>query len=576
MGMMERFPLNPAITFRENQIDGVDALMAYWAAGGGHPVLDIATGGGKSITIGEICRRILNVAPLTRIGVLTLSQELVEQDYKDIKFVCPKIPAGIVMASLNKKQFDKQVIVGSIQTLYTSLGKTGGFHVILVDEGHTVALLGKPDPETGEIPEDTTMFGKFIDANAKIVPNYRMCALTATPWRDNNLPIFGWERGRFTEVIYRYSIGQAIEKGYLVPPINEIQAERISTAGVKVSSQTGDYIEKQLAKKIENDDAVNIPAVAKTIEALETRNSAVVFCVSIQHAYNVQKMFHEAGVDAEVVHGNSGAHKMTNGKRRSIIKRFRAGKFRVLINCLVLLIGFDHKALDLITVLRPTKSSAAWLQLIGRGLRCCEETGKTNCLVLDYTENTEYFGPIDLITAPKPPKPKVRESEVGNIKECPSCKELIPLTARKCPAEGCDHEFVSFSEPTGPDIRDEASQAQLLSTQAVPDRLFRCTGWLTGPHQKLGKPTSMRVDYLDGMRTRASDWICFSHSGAPRSRATRWWHIHGGQQPAPNTTEEALSRIHELQTPSAITCRKDGKWEKVVGQRFGNVIDEDL
>lgn len=572
MTKRELFPLNPVIQFRKNQLEGVDAVIDYWSRGGRHPVLNVATGGGKSITIGEICRRLLNIAPSTRIGVVTLSQELVQQDYNDIKLVCPKIPVGIVMAALGKRQYDKQVIVGSIQTLYKSLGKTGGFHVILVDECHTISLLAKPDEETGEIPEDVTMFGRFLEENAKIVPKFRMCGLTATPWRQNNLPICGWERGRFSEIIYTFSIAEALELGYLVPPQNQEVPEKISTAGLKTSAATGDYVERQLAEAA-NDDAINIPAVAATIEALKERNSAVVFCTSIEHAYRVRDLFRESGVHAEAVHGSSGGYKMSKTQRRKIIQGFRDGKYKVLVNCLVLLIGFDHKALDVITCLRPTKSSAAWLQLIGRGLRCSPETNKTDCLVLDYTENTEYFGPIDAIEPPKPPErrmTKKREDELGNIKECDNCRELIPIQSRTCPS--CGNEFPGMGS-RGPEINDVHSTAALLSSQTAVDRMFHCTGLMFAPHRKLGKPDTLRVDYYDGMRIRASEWVCFDHDGAPRVKATSWWHRMGGQQPAPNSVEEAYQRRLEIAQPTAITCRKDGKWDRVVKVTWEELAD---
>ena len=100
--MNERFPLNPKVTLRRCQSEAVAALLDYWRGGGKNPVLNLATGSGKSITIGEIVRRILNASPTTRIGVVTINQELVKQDYEDIKLVCPRIPVGIVMASLKR------------------------------------------------------------------------------------------------------------------------------------------------------------------------------------------------------------------------------------------------------------------------------------------------------------------------------------------------------------------------------------------------------------------------------------------------------------------------------------------
>ncbi|MFG6500186.1 helicase-related protein [Sulfitobacter sp. 1A15106] len=564
--MPDRFPLNPKVQFRQHQMEAPQALMDYWRKGGGNPVIDIATGGGKSILIAEAVRQILNVAPHSRIGIITISKELVTQNEDACKLVCPRMPTGVVMAGLNRKEYKSQVIIGSVQTLYRALGKTGGFHAILVDECHLVPLFPAFDQEAGERKPDTTMFGKLLAENAKIVPNFRIAGFTATPWRESNMPIFGWERGRFSEVIYRMGIGEAIEKGYLVPPVTRVMENQINTAGLKVSSATGDFIEKQLAA-VANDDKINIPAVRDTIEALETRNSAVVFCASIDHATRVRDIFRDAGTPAEVVHGQ-----LKKAEREKIINDFRAGKFRVLVNCQVLLIGFDHKALDLITVLRPTRSSSAWLQLVGRGLRVSPTTDKLDCLVLDYTENSEHFGPIDLIEAPKPPKPKLpREDDIGNLRDCPECMALVSISSRVCP--GCGYEFPVTEK--GLQIADEASQAVLLSTQSLPDRKFKVTSWMSSRQQKMGKPPYLRVDHFDGYKTRCSEFILLEHGGAPRSRATRWWAEHGGLNPAPETVDEALQRWSEVKPPSAVVLRKDGKWDRVVGRTFGEVITEE-
>jgi DNA repair protein RadD len=96
---------------------------------------------------------------------------------------------------------------------------------------------------------------------------------------------------------------------------------------------------------------------------------------------------------------------------------------------------------------------------------------------------------------------------------------------------------------------------------------------MTGIHTKIGKPTSLRVDYYDGMKTRASEWICFNHIGAPRVRATRWWLWMGGQNPPPESTEAAYERRDELTRPSAIKVRKDGKYDRVIGVSFGEVSE---
>ena len=65
----------------------------------------------------------------------------------------------------------------------------------------------------------------------------------------------------------------------------------------------------------------------------------------------------------------------------------------------VLTTGFNAPAVDLIAMLRPTKSAGLYVQMVGRGSRL--SPGKENCLVLDFAGNIETHGPIDLIAVTK-------------------------------------------------------------------------------------------------------------------------------------------------------------------------------
>ena len=66
----------------------------------------------------------------------------------------------------------------------------------------------------------------------------------------------------------------------------------------------------------------------------------------------------------------------------------------------VLTTGFNAPAVDLIAMLRPTKSAGLYVQMAGRGTRLAP--GKQNCLVLDFAGNVSRHGPIDLVEPRKP------------------------------------------------------------------------------------------------------------------------------------------------------------------------------
>jgi len=542
------------IELRDHQHEAAVKLIEYWQSGGGNPVINAATGTGKSILISNICRHILQVDAAARIGVLTTSKELVKQDYEALHALMPFAPAGIVMSGLNRKDYDSQIVVGSVQTLYRAINKTGGFHILLVDECHLAP--GKD--------KENSMYQKLFKANRGIVPNFKIVGLTATPWRAGFGPIYGWEKAIFDDVIYEIGIGEAIEKGYLVPPVTQVMDHRMDTSHLKVSRATGDYTDRDLAE-IADDDAINIPAVQETIKALTSggRNSAVVFCASIDHAETVRDLFRKFGEHAECVHGQ-----LKRAERDRVIDGFRAGEYRVITNCNVLTIGFDYPALDLVTVLRPTNSTALWLQVVGRGLRT--SPGKEDCLVLDFTDNSTTHGPIDLIKPPKPPAPKVPREDVGTLKDCPECMKMLPVQTRVCP--GCGFEFEFEDNPTA--INEDASAAPLLSTQAVKPSMFPIDSLFAAIHQKFGKPDSLRIDFMHNYKIRASTWLALGGFGGARYHAVSGWTDLGGALPAPTSAKEGLERIGELRTPDAILCKRDGKYERVVGYRFAKDQDQ--
>ena len=69
-------------------------------------------------------------------------------------------------------------------------------------------------------------------------------------------------------------------------------------------------------------------------------------------------------------------------EREALIAAFKRGDIRCLTNANVLTTGFNAPGVDLLAMLRPTKSAGLYVQIVGRGCRLAP--GKANCLVLDF------------------------------------------------------------------------------------------------------------------------------------------------------------------------------------------------
>jgi hypothetical protein len=104
---------------------------------------------------------------------------------------------------------------------------------------------------------------------------------------------------------------------------------------------------------------------------------ALGFCVSVDHARFMARVFRNAGVPAAAVWGDS-----PDEDRRAALDQLRRREIAVLFSVDLLNEGVDLPRVDTLLLLRPTDSPTLFLQQLGRGLRKHED--KTTCLVLDF------------------------------------------------------------------------------------------------------------------------------------------------------------------------------------------------
>lgn len=64
-------------------------------------------------------------------------------------------------------------------------------------------------------------------------------------------------------------------------------------------------------------------------------------------------------------------------------------------NCDVLTLGWDEPCVSCCVLARPTKSLARYIQAVGRVLRPCPESGKTDCIVLDHGNCVAEHGLVE-------------------------------------------------------------------------------------------------------------------------------------------------------------------------------------
>lgn len=343
------------LDLRDYQLETLKKISALYQRDIRRQLIILPTGSGKTVVFSHLSKRFGKPTL-----VLAHREELLLQAKDKIEMIWPEVDVGIVQA--NKDEFDKQVVVASIQTLsrperLNRLKKK--FGLVIADESHH-----STSPSWRTV---LTALGCFEKDGPLTV------GFTATPNRSDNVGL-----GEiFEEVAYQRSILDMMEDGYL----SDVRAIRINTqvdlSGVKVIA--GDYDENELARRVNNTERNNI--IVKAFLEHCTERTAVAFCANIAHAEDLANLFRQHGVTSEAV-----SSKIPNTKRRQILESFHKGEIQVLTNNNLLIEGWDEPRVNAVIMARPTQSESFFIQMVGRGLRLFP--GKQDCVILDITDNT--------------------------------------------------------------------------------------------------------------------------------------------------------------------------------------------
>ncbi|WWC87483.1 uncharacterized protein L201_002373 [Kwoniella dendrophila CBS 6074] len=285
------------------------------------------------------------------------------------------------------------IIIASVPTLThpDRLAKfnPSNFGLILVDEAHHAAA--------ASWLRVLHHFNANIDTSSD--PEYTEVADLAHP---HDVPIIGftasfirWDKRQlrkvFREVPFYVPYRDLIRDNYLVPAVGAVARASLKLSEIKETGEEGDYNIDQLSEKVNESEVIDL-VVRMWREKASDRRSTLVFCVCLDHLYNLQECFIRAGIDARSITGKTPVQ-----ERRQIMSDFGNGLFPVLLNCVVLTEGTDIPQIDCVFLARPTKSPGLLQQMIGRGLRPSPTTGKKDCLVIDIVDNESEIGSLDSI-----------------------------------------------------------------------------------------------------------------------------------------------------------------------------------
>ncbi len=539
---------------RYYQSEAVESLLNFLINNDtGNPIVDTPTGSGKSVILALFIYKVLQSYPSTRIMVLSHVKELVEQDARAILRVWPDAPIGVFSAGLGMKS-QGQITVAGIQSVWKMPVSFSPIDLVIIDECHLISK------------KSNTTYQQFIEGLKKHNPGLRIIGLSATPYRmDSGLLTQGKDR-LFTDIVYSVNVADLIAQGYLSPLISKSGLTKADLSNLK--TRGGEFIPAELAERMDKPELV-AGAIAEVLAYGQDRKAWLLFCSGVQHAEHVAEALRHNGIPTATISGDTPAR-----QRDYLINEFKAGRLRALTNADVLTTGFDYPQIDLIAMLRPTKSTGLYVQIVGRGLRPVYAQGypldnveerltamangsKANCLVLDFANNVAQHGPIDCIKIKPKAEKKEDQISVAPVKECPSCHSLLHASLAICPH--CGHEF-----PRNASHQAEADDAPLLSSQ-VKAKTYEVMAANYRRYQKPGKPATLLAEYQIGDMLSFSEYVPIEDPRPfVRKHAVQWFFDR--RMTCPENVEQALTLA--IPAPKTITVIPDGKYQRITQASF--------
>jgi DNA repair protein RadD len=401
------------VILRPNQIAAADAVEDAFRRGVNRPLVDSCVGSGKSLIMAELARR--EIARGGRVIVASHTRELVEQNAGACRAL--GLQTGINAAALNERTWRAPVISAAIQSIFRNAQSFGPISMLLADESHLW-----PHSEAG-------MYRGLVRDLGQV----RVAGFSGTVFRLQGGSLVEGEGAPFDKVVYRYSIIDGINDGYLVPAFSVTVDDKIDVSRLKTrqGEYTGESQDAQMVAAMDNH-------IAQMLHHGRTRRAWLVFEASTKAAKAMVVRLNEWGVPSGLVLGETPA-----AERAATIAAFRVGRLKCLVNVAALTTGFDVPEVDMLVMRFKTKSLGKYIQVTGRLLRtiggnitASTAAGKADGILLDYGSNVADHGPLDFIR-PKDTAARLVSCDAcgkrngGAAARCWSCDE--PMT-KLCPA----------------------------------------------------------------------------------------------------------------------------------------------
>ncbi len=317
-----------------------------------------ATGTGKTVMAAVDYLRLREALPRARLLFVAHRKEILEQSRATFCHAVRDHSFGELWVGGARPDHFEHVFA-SIQSLNAAgLGNLARDHfdVVIVDEFHHAAATS-------------------YEALLEHVRPIELLGLTATPERSDGLPILHWFEDRIAAEL---RLWDAIDQHRLTPFLYYGVHDGLDLSEVPWRRGRGYDVEALTGVLTSSDRWARLvlSQVAEHVDDLG-RMRALGFCVSVEHARFMARVFRDAGVAAVAVWGDSSVK-----DREQALRDLANRKVQVLFSVDLFNEGVDIPTVDTVLFLRPTDSPTLFLQQLGRGLRRAK--GKSACTVLDF------------------------------------------------------------------------------------------------------------------------------------------------------------------------------------------------
>jgi DNA repair protein RadD len=317
---------------------------------------------------------------------------------------------------------------GVIQAQHWRTDQSASFQICSLQ---TLANRGWPDADVIVIDEAHTQYKTWTEhiktCRAAVI------ALSATP--------FSAGLGKlFTNLVNASSMHDLTESRVLVP-MRVFSCAKPDMRGAETSG--GEWTPGAAADR----GMAIVGDVVTEWQKFASDRKTIVFGATIAHCEEIARQFNEAGIMAACFTSET-----TADERADLLNEYKKtdSALRVLVSVEALAKGFDVVDVGCVCDCRPLrKSLSTAIQMWGRGLRASPDTGKTDCLLLDFSGNIirfaddfsdVFYNGLDSLDMGEKLDKSVRKDDEQEKegRACPSCG--YKPCGKRCVA--CGHEVV--------------------------------------------------------------------------------------------------------------------------------------